>query len=283
MRGPEVLAGGLAAAVAGYGLVALALVLAAPDPAPAALPERPTPAMSKAVAAPQEQIAWAPLFGTAAPDPPPPRDTPPRIVSNYVLKGLVAAGKGAGWAIVADGQSETLLRPGDIMPGQETVVSIDAQGVLIEMDGVQSLISFDDAERTLVAAAPADTVTEDSPIPAQAHESPARPLSAVRIDVADFAGQKLGDIITRAGGIANTTTRDGQQALEILWVRNGLLYDKLGLRKGDKILTINGQSVVGIQNSASLASELLNAKKFDLTLMRAGVLRSLHIEAQFAT
>lgn len=282
MRGLEVLAGGLAAALAGYGLIALALVSTAPDPAPAALPERSVLAVSKTVATPQEQIAWAPLFGTAAPDPPP-KDTPPRIVSNYVLKGLVAAGKGTGWAIVADEQSETLLRPGDTMSGQETVVSISAQGVLIEKDGVQSLISFDNAERTLVAAAPADAVMEDSSIPAPARESLARPLSAVRIDVANFAGQKLGDIITRAGGIANTTTQDGQQALEILWVRNGLLYDKLGLRKGDKILTINGQSVVGIQNSASLASELLNAKKFDLTLMRAGVLRSLHIEAQIAT
>lgn len=303
----------LCAGTAGFFLARAAVgFFSIPVPAPV------LPVIERPSAAPVEnekaQVPWPALFGTEPPPPPPeappppPPDVPPpppppkELVLNYSLKGLIA-GAGDGWAILSDGATDNLVQIGDLAPGGEKVIAITAQGVELGKDGLTALVTFapalaqqtdtepqPEAEITavntetgepVVVSQEQSTATEDQ-VPPPIQQAATRPLPQVTLKLSEFQGERLARIITRAGGVAETELDDGSKALEILWVRNGLLYDRMGLKKGDKVKTINGQPIVEAQGSIEIFQALVRAREFEILLIRNGTLRSLKIEVQNA-
>ena len=59
-------------------------------------------------------------------------------------------------------------------------------------------------------------------------------------------------------------------ALRILWVRNGQLYDKVGLRQGDVVLALNGMSTSDTDTIMAGLGTLLQQRDFTLDLLRNG-------------
>ena len=214
------------------------------------------------------------------------------LVVNYVLTGLIA-GANDGWAILNDGTSDQLLQVGDTLSGGEIITKITAQGAELEKDGLTALVGFVPAGSSaappgtqgapLMTASNGGPPTNVAPLPPQVTFAPIiRPLPAITLNLKDFAGERMAQIFTRAGGIAETQLKDGTSALEILWVRNGLLYDRISLKQGDKITTINGQPIVQAQSSVDIFQALIQARSFEIELVRNNALRSLKIEVQDA-
>lgn len=120
-------------------------VLAAPPPEQQRQ-ELPTLAAGSAPPAPQRaRRHWPALFGEkqpprpaaapVTPEPQPPQVPKPPLDSlGYVLKGRVQAGQ-ATWAIVDHPSGEQLVRRGDSLREDVTVVRIDAEGLWVSRQG----------------------------------------------------------------------------------------------------------------------------------------------------
>jgi general secretion pathway protein C len=64
---------------------------------------------------------------------------------------------------------------------------------------------------------------------------------------------------------------------EILWVREGHLYDLIGLRQGDKVLRVNGYEVLA-PDMLSRAQEMLDtASQLAIEILRAGQRRTITV------
>lgn len=103
-------------------------------------------------AEPQPPPRWAPLFGATAkvpPQPPAPKAEPqppappaPPVASlGYTLKGTVSSGE-TRWALVSHPTGDTLLRVGEALTPDYTVVAIDAAGMWVQAgaDGPRHLL-----------------------------------------------------------------------------------------------------------------------------------------------
>ena len=243
------------AAMAGLGLGALGLVLTTQPDLPGRVDlsnSAPRPAQT----ADNPAISWPPLFGA---EPPPakvePATQPPEPSPDYTLKGVVAYGK-RGWAIVAFPDGDQLVNFGSVLPDGATVVAIEPDGVVIERDGKRYVIGF--AKGDAVVAAGSD---QPAP-PSLLHRST---LSLSELRQGDFR-RMLG----LAGGSRIVDMGDGALAQQIVWVRNGRLYDRIGLRNGDTILTINGVPAGDMDALMAAVPKLLRQRQFELVLIRAG-------------
>lgn len=243
------------AAAAGLGMGALALVLTTqPDlPGSVDFSEATNQPKQAADGGPQ---SWPLLFGV---EPPPPTvetaAQPPEPSPDYTLKGVVADGK-RGWAIVAFPDGDQLVNFGSILPDGSKVVVIEPDGVVIERDGKRYAIGFAKDDAVVKPGA-------NQPGPPPRHHSSTLSLSELR--QGDFR-RMLG----LAGGSRIVDMGDGALAQQIVWVRNGRLYDRIGLRDGDTILTINGVPAGDMDALMAAVPKLLRQRQFELVLIRAG-------------
>lgn len=207
--------------------------------------------------------SWPPLFGAEPPAPKTePVSQPPEPSPDYRLKGVVADGD-RGWAIVAFPDGDQLVNLGSVLPDGAVVVVIKPDGVLIERDGKQYVIGFAKGDTVVVTGS-----DQPSP-PSQHHRST---LSLSDLQQGDFR-RMLG----LAGGSRIVDMGDGALAQQIVWVRNGRLYDRIGLRNGDTILTINGVPAGDMDALMAAAPKLLRQRQFELILNRAGARLTLEV------
>ena len=132
----------LGAAALGYGGGALALALLPTEGAtPVAATLRDVPqAAEPAAPEPEAARSWAPVFGTATPEPA--AEPEPEETFDYALHGL-AAGGSDGWAVLDDGAGQRIVRAGDTLPGGETVREVRAEGVILDGSDGPLIVSFD--------------------------------------------------------------------------------------------------------------------------------------------
>jgi len=248
--------------VLGLGGGALALILTASPEIPLSRVAFDPTARAEAAESRAEWL-WPALFGEIPPEPVAATETAaPEPSPDFSLKGLVAGGEG-GWAIVSADSGDHLVSVGSVLPGGAKVIEIQPDGVRISLDDKEFLIGFDEeAEAPMVAAELA---------PAPAVQSASLSLSALRDD--GFQ-RSLG----LAGGSKIVDQGNGNLAQQIMWVRNGRLYDKVGLRKGDIILTLNGVPAGDIDALRQAAPELLRQRDFELELLRAGARMTLKVQ-----
>lgn len=241
---------------AGYGALHLGQTLTelraersqpAPEPASAA---RPGVAQTGA-----EPPAWPAVFGQPATDAPAP-ETPDPISQDYSLIGVVA-GLQSRWAVIAAPSGEVLVRPGDVLSGGETVEKITPGGVWVRKGAERARIGFPGDEGQTVQGAP----------PPAAATAPRR----VEIARGDLLGRDLRRVFGRAGTI-QMVAAGGAPAPEILWVRAGEIYDRIGLRSGDRVLRINGEPAGAPETLARAGDIIASSPEVMLEVLRAGVI-----------
>ncbi len=143
------------------------------------------------------------------------------------------------------------------------------KGLVAGGEGGWAIVSAD-TDQVIASEAEAPMVAAEL-APAPAVQSASLSLSALRDD--GFQ-RSLG----LAGGSKIVDQGNGNLAQQIMWVRNGRLYDKVGLRKGDIILTLNGVPAGDIDALRQAAPELLRQRDFELELLRAGARMTLKVQ-----
>ena len=64
---------------------------------------------------------------------------------------------------------------------------------------------------------------------------------------------------------------------EILWVREGQLYDLIGLQRGDVVLRVNGYSVSDPETLENARAILAEADEFAVEILRSGQRRTITV------
>ncbi|MET4127806.1 hypothetical protein [Roseovarius sp. MBR-6] len=213
-------------------------------------------------ALPETAPDWPPLFDAYVPDPPQ-AAAPKRTPVTYRLVGLVAGGAD-GWAILAGSGGDRIVRAGDRLAPGEEVLAIEGDGVRLSRDGEVILIGFDKTAQSLLAG----VLSNDD----------GAPLSA-DVPFSLFAGRDMRRVLGRAGSVRMVAPNGGQGELvpEILWVREGQVYDLVGLRRGDKILEVNGHAVLDAEMLARAQDMLAEAEELTIQILRAGQRRTITV------
>ena len=204
-------------------------------------PERAAPIETVSLDSNFSADVWPDLFGVVdiaepafepEPEPEPVIEVAePETVENatYWLTGLVA-GRGSGsWAMISENDRSVLVRIGDELIGGETVTDITNEGVWIEYQGARELIPMQRANLD-------GLISIESPLSIQ--EKSALRDVLVQVEAADR--DYLSSLFYDAAAFSDDTESIG---LEVLFVANGALFDQLGLKAGDKLLSINGNTL----------------------------------------
>ena len=200
----------------------------------------------------------------------------------YSLRGLFAASKGRGYAMIESSGATALYREQDRLPGGETVAGISSEGVTLH--GAQGLgrIAFERAELSSVGSptesgeeAPgrdAEAGRTASTAPAGIEHQRRPPLSHARLKEQLLSAEPL----SRAR-FTRVRARNGKIGLRVKWLRRDDLTDLVGLRRGDVILVVNGLPVDDPQAMGTLMETLSDSSEVVIDLERRGEMHRLVI------
>lgn len=261
----------LTGAVAGFGFASGQFALTATLPAPSAfeppvLAGQSTPTVADI---PVLQAVWPAVFGAqviAAPEPTPEPEpvaqAEPEVRFDYTLTGLIAGGREDSWAFVSSGGPAQLVRVGDALEGGEVITEINARGVWILWGDISQVIPAQKADFSHLVR----TITIADPPPGQ----PAQTVAEVRVPVERLDRRFIQRAMIDAGRLVVTELADGSTGLDVVWIRQGDLYDQFGLKTGDMILRINGESAEDQTLLANASGVFADGGSVDLEIIRDG-------------
>jgi len=199
---------------------------------------------------------------------------------NLVLTGVMVTPAGSFALISADGGPETPIGIGEEITGGASLQEVYADRVLIKRGGATESLMLKD----IGPALPSGAITA-APRPAPATQKPATPevrqlgtnsFAVEREQInrqmqrPEFLSQAL--MVPNAGG-----------GFLVREIQPGSLYEKLGLKVGDVIYSVNGQAVNTVDDVMKIYQQLSgagNAGQVNLDVRRAGKNESLQYNLQ---
>jgi general secretion pathway protein C len=234
-----------------------------------------TPATSNSVQAPRldiEQIAAAHLFGQYSLSPAGAGGTidAPETSLSLTLKGIFAsANPKASRALIADSSGKQ--KPyaiGDDVPGGATLNRIQDDRVILERNGRFETLRLERDKGAGGSIAESTDTSQNN----QAATGQATTLAALRTEVMNDPGQasqyvRLQPVYT-----------DGKlQGYRIYPGPNRNLFQKVGLRAGELVTSVNGVQLDDAAKAMQLLGDLKDAQELTLTLERAGQTRTVNL------
>ncbi|HYA37363.1 MAG TPA: type II secretion system protein N [Candidatus Methylomirabilis sp.] len=238
------------------------LTIAAPLPAPAANTFSPEPLLA------------AHLFGQASQELTGGRlDNLPLSSLNLVLTGVIAAASGGYALISVNGQSEEPFVIGQTITAGAVLQAVYPDRVVIQRNGALESLMLEGADKSgpeqsaapmrayAAPAAPANTVQETS----DNHYVVQRDQLAAEMRTPDFLRQAT--MIPAASG-----------GFQVKQLQPGSLYEKLGLRAGDVIKSVNGQPVNSADDAVRLYQQMANVASIQIEVLRGGKPENLYYD-----
>lgn len=197
---------------------------------------------------------------------------------NLVLSGVMVTPTGSFALISADGGPEMPIGIGEEITGGATLQEVYADRVLIQRGGVTESLMLKDIGPALpdgsikTAARPAPRAAGPGPEVKKLGEnrfSIEREQINKQMQRPEFLSQAL--MVPNAGG-----------GFLVREIQPGSVYEKLGLRVGDVIHTVNGQTVNTVEDVMKVYQQLSGsgAAQVNLDIRRAGKNESLQYNVQ---
>jgi general secretion pathway protein C len=234
---------------------------------------QPPPPASNAVAAlggdfDLQALLSANLFGASSLPPSAPAEGVgvdyPRTSLNLVLSGVVLRGAASYALISADGQPETPFRIGETVIAGVVLEAVYPDRAIILRGGARESVPL----KEIAQALPADAIGRGAARTLPVTPPPPSVREALReqLQRPEVLSQAL--IVPNAGG-----------GFLVREVQANSLYEKLGLRTGDVIRSINGQPVNNVAEVLQLYQQLGNASQISIDVTRGGRSETLRYEA----
>lgn len=194
---------------------------------------------------------------------------------NLVLNGVIASGAGGYALISVNGQSQEPFAVGQTITGSAVLQAVYSDRVVISRNGALESLLLEGADNSQppqdmgapatnrTANAPADLVRETG----TNHYIVARDQLTAQIRTPDFLRQAT--LVPSSGG-----------GFLVRQIQPNSLYEKLGLRAGDVIKSINGQPINSAEDALKLYQQLSSITSVQLDVARGG--KSEAIYYQFA-
>lgn len=222
-----------------------------------------------------EPLLAAHLFGQASQELTGGRlDNLPISSLNLVLTGVIAAA-GGGYALISvNNQPQEPFAIGQSVTGGAVLQAVYPDRVVIQRNGALESLLLEGADK------PAPGVEASAPMPAYTpapapgnvvretsnnHYAVQREQLAAQMRTPDFLRQAM---MTPASG----------GGFQVQQLQPGSLYEKLGLRNGDVIKSVNGQAINSAEDAIRLYQEMGNVAAAQIEVMRGGKAEYLYYD-----
>lgn len=187
----------------------------------------------------------------------------PRSSLNLVLSGVVVLGAYSFGLISADGGPEAPYGIGQSILAGVILEAVQPERIIILRGGAREAVYLKDLTESL----PAGSISRGDPVrpTGQTSATVDRGLMQQQLQKPEFLSQAL--IVPNPGG--------GFQVREI---QPGSLYEKLGLRVGDVIRSVNGQPVNNMDEVMKMYQQFGNSSQINVDVTRAGRNETLHYD-----
>jgi general secretion pathway protein C len=192
------------------------------------------------------------ISAPAGPTPPPPK---PKATTPLTLVGTFVAAGETPHAIIEDQKKkiQDVFEVDALVFGEAKVVAIMADRVELDRDGQRETLLLDDMlspgapERDSGGGSSDEIVVDESEL--------------------DRALENLPLLLTQARAVPYFA--DGQAVgLRLFAIKTGSLYEKIGLRNGDVLKSVNGNSLADLSQAMQLFERLKTERSISLTVER---------------
>ena len=192
---------------------------------------------------------------------------------NLVLTGVIASING-GYALIAvNGQAQEPFSVGQTVTGNAVLQAVYPDRVVIRRNGVLESLILEGADTsTPESFGPVATATRPAAVPTNMIQEAGvnryvveRDQLAAQMRTPDFLRQAT--IMPFKGG-----------GFQVRQLQAGSLYEKLGLRAGDIIKSVNGQPVNSVEDAIRLYQEIPNIGAVQMEITRGGKPENLYYQ-----
>lgn len=188
-------------------------------------------------------------------------DTLPRSAINLVLSGVAMRGAASYALISGEGQPETAYGVGEQVAPGVVLESVHADRVVVLRGGVREWLPL----KEIGAGLPPGALSS-------ATSAPAAPAGMV------LDRQMVSRLLQRPEFLSQATvTPNPGGGFNVGQVQAGSLFERLGLRAGDVIRSVNGQAVNNMEDVMRLYQQFGTATDVSVEVTRAGAPQVLHV------
>lgn len=194
-------------------------------------------------------------------------DNLPLSSLNLVLNGVIASVNGGYALISANGQAQESFAVGQSITGGAVLQAVYPDRVVIQRNGALESLILEGEDKSAPSQWTAPVATPNRPtVPANGnivqeisnnHYVVERDQLAAQMRTPEFLKQATLAPASNGGFLVRT-------------LQPGSLYQKLGLRPGDVIRTINGQSINSAEDAMRLYQQVANLSSVQIEIMRGG-------------
>lgn len=213
------------------------------------------------------------IFNSAKPTPaaaaPPPAEAAPTQL-KLKLWGTAVFSKGKSFSIIEDqgARKQGVYGINATVPGNATVKAIEWDRVILSHNGRDEILTLEEvkavpgAVKPAVAAAAAPAANGGSGIQQTSENEFTVPKAEV-----DSALENMSQLFTQIRAVPHF---DGGQAIgfRLFAIRRGSLFDRIGLKNGDIIRSINGNEMNDPGKAMALLQELRDTNNLDVDIIR---------------
>lgn len=192
---------------------------------------------------------------------------------NIILVGTVVAGARSAAVVTMNGSKEQMVffTGSEILPGV-VLKSVEVMAIVLDNRGQQERISIEEGQAIVSPLRP--TIRRPQAKPRARHINRSINRGQMQTQLRDFS-----KLLSQARVTPHFTNKkaDGFTITEIV---KGSLYEEIGLRNGDVIRKVNGESVVSAEQAMRMYRELQSATNIDVEIDRGGSIQQVSYSIQ---
>lgn len=192
---------------------------------------------------------------------------------NLVLNGVIASASGGYALISANGQPQEPYAVGETITADAVLQAVYPDRVVIRRNGILESLMLAGLEKLQIEHRPASPATSriSTDSGAGIQETSANHYTVQRENLA--AQMRTPDFLRQATIIPAS---DG--GFLVRQIQAGSLYEKLGMRVGDVIKTVNGQAVNTAEDAIRLYQQMSSFTSVQMEIVRGGKTESLNYQ-----
>ena len=213
-----------------------------------------------------QPLLAAHLFGQASQELTGRLGTLPISSLNLILTGVIAASNGGYALISVNGQPQESFTVGQSVTSGAVLQAVYSDRVVIQRNGVMESLLLEGADKS----APLSSESWQPSVSAQpqAESGMVRETGAnhYMIDRDQLAAQmRTPDFLRQA-----TMVPSNSGGFQVRQIQPGSLYEKLGLRPGDVVKSINGQAINSVEDAMKLYQQMASLSSVQMEVQRGG-------------
>jgi len=210
------------------------------------------------------------IFNSIPAEAPKATGPPPKTPLRLKLWGVALHKDGPSSCVIEDlsNHKQQLYHEGETVPGEAKVTRVEWERVILTRDGKEEILDLSTEARPPGMAAPAASVASAAPGSADEHiQLTGDGQYVIDRSEVDGALENMSQLFTQIRAVPHF--EGGRSTgFRLFAIRQNSLFDKIGLKNGDIIQSINGQELTDPSRALAMFQELRNQNELTVQVMR---------------